>query len=455
MIEIAYALTGVWLLGWAIFSLTEISRDRRSAMPYLVLIHVLLTGLPLVLDLIVAPPEYRAQPGFYVANQDVGTALVYCGYVSFCTVFWWAMRGRRRRNRSHPSGQSFASEGRLLVPWRPLFWLMVVSPLVALATAPVPGAYLRYAYVALSNVPSNVSDHHQIVAMATVLSGLGVGLLLASREKLRLRDIAAISPWLIVSFWLNGKRTIVFTTMALLCLIVWNRHVLGRGALLVAGTGLLGALLLFAVAYQTGLRGISARDAYDSVRIDFSRDNAIKMPIYAELHPDRMVILERRGQSLLFNIALFVPREIWPAKPLPYAQYFTSAMLGTEPRMWGWGMTTSWLGEALSNAGWVGLLLGPFTLGLMARLADARGSALFSALTVLVTALLMAVQVVAFLPLFLCWVVAAWGGRRSRRRLVRAPVTVSRFDRGSLGATPRSAHWQTVGWRESQAASSR
>src|SRR5262249_60210999 len=94
-------------------------------------------------------------------------------------------------------------------------------------------------------------------------------------------------------------------------------------------------------------------------------------------------------------------------------------------------------------------------LGLMAGRGDAGGCCCFSAFAFLATALLMAVQVGVFLPLFLCWVVAAWGGRRSRRRLVRAPVTVSRFDRGSLGATPRSAHWQTVGWRESQAASSR
>jgi hypothetical protein len=434
MMQVAYALTGAWLLGWAVLSFIEISRDRRQATPYLVLVHVLLTGLPIVLDLLAASPEYRAEPGFYIANQDVGTVLVYCSYVSLCPVLWWAMRGRRRQSRGHLSGQSFSSEGLLLGPWRPLFWLMVVSPLVALATAPVPGAYLRYAYVTLNNVPSNVSDHHQIVAMATVLSSLGAGLLLASRPRLRMRDIVAMSPWLIISFWLNGKRTIVFTTLALLCLVVWNRHVLGRGMLVAASAALLGALVLFTLAYQTGLRGIAAREAYESIRIDFARDNAIKMAIYAELHPERMSILQKRGQSLLFNIVLFVPREMWPAKPLPYAQYFTSAMLGTEPRMWGWGMTTSWLGEALSNAGWLGLLLGPLTLGLMARLADARGSPLFSALTVLVTALLMAVQVVAFLPLFVCWLMAALGGRRgrSRQRVARARLPASRIERVAI-----------------------
>src|SRR5262249_61130013 len=110
-----------------------------------------------------------------------------------------------------------------------------------------------------------------------------VSLLPASLTKLRLSNIAVISPLFIISFWLNGKRTIVFTTVALICLIVCNRHVLGRGALLVAGTGLFGALIVYAVAYQTGLRGIAARDAYDSVRVDFARANALKMPIYHEL----------------------------------------------------------------------------------------------------------------------------------------------------------------------------
>jgi len=423
MIDLAYTLTGVWLLGWALLACGEIARDRRQVTPYFIVVHFVLTGLPAILDLMLGSPEYRSQPGFYIANQDPATALVYCSYVSLCPAVWWAMRRRGRARAQRPERSvGVMPEARILVPWRPFFWALVASPLAAVAAAPDPGAYLQYAFVPLNDVSPNVADYHQFMALTTMLSTLGATLLLASRARPSPRHLAALCPWLALAFWLNGKRTIVFTTLVLIGLVVWNRRVIRRGTAVAAAGAVIAMLTVFTVAYQMGIRGITVRQAYDSVRIDFARDNAIRMPLYAELHPDRMQILESRGQSLLFDVALLVPRAVWPEKPLPYAQYFTTAMLGTEPRMWGWGMTTTWLGEVFSNIGWFGLLMGPIPLGLMARLADRRSGALFTALTVLVGALLMAVQVVAFLPLFICWLALAWrAGRRPRRGSCPAP----------------------------------
>lgn len=442
MIDLAYALTGVWLLGWAFLACREIAQNRQRVTPYFIVVHFILTGLPVILDLMLGSPEYRSQPGFYIANQDSATALVYCGYVSICPVVWWAMRSR---NRARPSGRTRFSamvpEARILIPWRPLFWVLIASPLAAVAAAPDPNVYLRYAFVPLNDVSSNVADYHQIVALASMLSTLGAALLLASRAKPRLWHLATLSPWLALAFWLNGKRTIVFTTIVLIGLVVWNRRLVRRGTAAVATCAVITMLTVFTITYQTGVRGIGIREAYESVRIDFARDNAIKMPLYAELHPDRMQILESRGQSLLFDITLLVPRAVWPEKPLPYAQSFTSAMLETEPRMWGWAMTTTWLGEAFSNVGWLGILVGPIPLGLMARLAERRSRALLTALTVLVGALVMAVQLVAFLPLFICWLAVAWQeGRRPRGRFkARSWHSSARAATGSLSVRTGAA----------------
>ncbi len=434
MIDIAYVLAGAWLFGWAIVAWDGILRDRKQVTPYFIVVHFLLTGLPVVLDLLVGEPEYRPQPGFYSANQDQTTALVYCAYVSLCPVVWWAMR-RPSGPRQPPRGRAAGlPEALALAPWRPLFWLMIVSPVAAVAMAPAPVLYLRYAVVPLNDVGAAVSDHHQFMTLATTLSTLGATLLLGSRSHLRPRHLVMLCPWLLLAFWLNGKRVIVFVTVVLIGLLVWHRHLIARRALVAASGIVIVILTVFTVAYQTGLRGVTVREAYDSARIDFARDNAIKMPIYAELHPERMRILERRGDSLLFNLTLFVPRAVWPDKPLPYAQYFTSAMLGTEARLWGWAMTTTWLGEALSNFGWFGLLLGPIALGMMARVADKQGTALVSALTVLVGALLMAVQLVAFLPLFVGWLLVVWKtGREVRRQ--RRPVTHAPAAAGPVGTS--------------------
>lgn len=421
MIETACALAAVWLLGWATFACSEIARRRQSAAAWLILVHCILTGMPLALDLFTGPPEYRKEPGFYIASRDLPTTLVYCAYIALCPVLWWLIRGtpaRHRRERSEPSG---LPEARLLGRWRAAFWLMIGAPVVAVAMAPAPLAYLEYGPFGARDVALEASEFHGVITIATIIAVLGAALYLASQARIRARHLALLTPWLLLSFWVNGKRAIVVIALTLLGTVLWNRRVVSSLSALPAGLVLVAGLLGFAGGYQIVVRELPARDLYDSVRIELTRDNAIRMPIYAELHPGRMRILPARGDSLVFNLGFFIPREWWDDKPLPYAQYFTSAMLEAEPRLWGWAMTTSWLGEALANVGWLGLLLGPVPLGLMARLADKRQNPVFTALTLLSGFLLMTVELVAFLPVFVCWILLAVWHRPGSRRSLRRP----------------------------------
>jgi hypothetical protein len=84
------------------------------------------------------------------------------------------------------------------------------------------------------------------------------------------------------------------------------------------------------------------------------------------------------------------------------------------PRSLGWGMTTSWLDEAIANFGWLGLLVGPLVLSAMCRFGDAFVWPPLNVLTILVVVLMLAVQLSAFLGLFALWallgVLARLGG---------------------------------------------
>jgi hypothetical protein len=128
------------------------------------------------------------------------------------------------------------------------------------------------------------------------------------------------------------------------------------------------------------------------------------MAIFAELHPSTMSILEFRGQSLIFYATAYIPRAMWPGKPLTYACYFTSAMLGSSPQDWGWGMTTSIFDEALANGSWLGLLAASLVIGVLCRIGDSCSNVLVFLLTAIVASLLLTVELVAFAPLVLLWV---------------------------------------------------
>jgi hypothetical protein len=240
-------------------------------------------------------------------------------------------------------------------------------------------------------------------------------MILADTKRLNALRIAFISVATLTSCWLNGKRAIVAIALCLFGYALWSRGLLAGRRLQVAIAGGALALLAFSLTYQRTFRDSDVTGswsggdtAYEGTRVDFFRDDRIRLTLFAELHPDEMQILDSRGQSLLFYSTFFVPRSLWSGKPWPYSTYFTSAALGIHPaRPLGWGMTTSWLEEAVANLGWVGLLVAPLSLLIICRMGDAFRWPPIRMLTALVAVLLLTVQLIAFMPLFILWLVLA------------------------------------------------
>jgi hypothetical protein len=114
---------------------------------------------------------------------------------------------------------------------------------------------------------------------------------------------------------------------------------------------------------------------------------------------------------------MYVPRALWPEKPYPYAVYFTSALFLIPPQSLGWGMTTSWLEEAIANFSWFGFLLGPLVPALICRIGDSRQNVIAGSLTILVSSLFLAVQLAAFAPLFILWIASVLLSRSDNKAI--------------------------------------
>jgi hypothetical protein len=67
-------------------------------------------------------------------------------------------------------------------------------------------------------------------------------------------------------------------------------------------------------------------------------------------------------------------------------------------------MTTSIFDEAIANGSWFGLLAASLVIGILCRIGDSCSDVLVFLLTAIVASLLLTVELVAFAPLALLWV---------------------------------------------------
>jgi oligosaccharide repeat unit polymerase len=415
MVNFVNILTFCWVTLWAILSLASIMRGLRNSVYFVMLVFYLCMGLPLLLDVLVGKPHYIKELGFALASQDEAVALIYCAYISIVPVIWWMTKPRLKKANKSDSIEKTLRRLKLL--W---YLLLIAPPLLALFS-PQPSTYLRFGAAALME-DIDAQNYHTFLAFMCLLSLVSALILLSLCRNITLKYLCFILTWLFISAWLNGKRHFIAYILLSLGFVLWQRRFLSRRSLPFFGVIALSILLIFSFFFQSKVRDISFdtlgfAKMYTNFRIDYGRDDVIKMTIYAELHPQRMQILEYRGQSLLFDLAMYIPRKLWPEKPLPYAQYFTSAMLLASPRIWGWSMTTSWLEEAIANFGWVGMLLGPLTIAMICRIGDKRGNPLVGILTVLIACLLLVVHLPAFAPLFVLWMMMVYITASARIKL--------------------------------------
>lgn len=145
-------------------------------------------------------------------------------------------------------------------------------------------------------------------------------------------------------------------------------------------------------------------DSYLSFRVNYGRDDTLKMTIFSEINDEK--ILEHRGQTLLYYLTFYIPRDLWEDKPYPYATYFTSALVGLDTvTNLGWNMTTSIYDEVFSNFGWLGIILLPFVMNKILNSIAKRNEGVLGKgilfVGILDMILLIAVQASAFLFLYI------------------------------------------------------
>ena len=435
MVTLFDAVTFAWLTFWTVRAARALVHGNRDSIYFVFLVYYFFFGLPLLLDLVLGQPLLQEFYTVHLVQADERASIIYCIYVSMVPVLWWyTARGKATARDREPDSVDHTDLSALASRFRPFLYLLIVSPLFALLLAPNPQIYSSYGAVITNNFNGSGDDasYYANIQLSAVLCILGVTGLIASFRRITRIHIILLLPWAAFAIWIDGKRSIVAFALLLFLYVFWQKGYIPGKRLLLVGVVCGVGLLTFSELYQDQVRAISGstasfQDRYDNFRVDYGRDQETKLAIFAELHPDQIHILDYRGESVLFDLVEYVPRSIYSSKPYPYAEYMTAAMLGIRPRLLTWGVTTSWLEEAIANFTWFGFIIGPLLISLICRLGDACKNEVIRPLTALVACLLLVLQLPAWMPLLYLWILglaltAVHSWRQNRFQITAPPA---------------------------------
>jgi hypothetical protein len=377
------------------------------------LVHTALNVAPLAGDLLWGQATIQYFPGIHRALMDATTSLVYAVWVCGVSLTLGVAAGagfNPKVNLSPPKEHEVELKN-LNAPLRRartglglgLLGAAIAIPVTVLAFAPEPHIYRTYGVGAAGALVERIASYHAIVIAASRVAVVAavVGTLLVRRLGFVrwILGLMAATP----ALWMYGKRSI-----ALLFLVAMLGIWLTTGRESKKSERLAGIIVaavvfgIFSSAYQQIVRpdlDTIRFTTYERQRIDFSRDPVLRLSVFRAITEDEPKILPAFGQSVVFYATLPVPRSAWPQKPLPYAQYVTSAALDQPPRMWGWGLTTSILGEVLDNFSKAGFVIAPLAILLLIALIDRIQSAVARAIGAVCLCLLFAQHILSFWPL--------------------------------------------------------
>lgn len=357
--------------------------------------------LPLLYDITLGVPSYRTvNYGFIISANDPIINLIYCIIIIYIiTVFYLYQKKVSFQKKLVINSRTADILFVLCVMAMTLYLFPIIFDQNLLQLI------LSYDMWYYKGDPYNQIKFYSNLFIISILFILFI----EKRKKIFLIKLIFLLPYIYMGFMMNGKRNIVFVfIIGLLYILFNNRIIINKLVYIFLLPVIIASLFGYSSWYQTHFERISGdsfESKYTSYRINYGRDDTMKMVLYSELNKD-FQILSKRGESFLFYPTFFVKREYWPEKPYPYAVYFTNAMLGRNSvEILGWGMTTTIFDEMISNIGVIGILLSPFFVILLINLGMKNSKGILGisilGLSMLLSILSIAVQLTAYLSTYL------------------------------------------------------
>lgn len=345
---------------------------------------VLFYVFPLALDCFYMMPDYtrtRTYYGFNLSYNDPATRIIYDTAILFSQHVLLHFQCRTAPVNCTTVEFSKKTGRRHVV----VFVFFMLLPILLTFVLPVNKAILFFfQWREMQAFPVNSA-----ISFLEKLSFIGVTssllILLDKRNKKILRFMSLVC--VCCNICIQGKRAILFFSVVVTVIIlipglrncyltIKKRRKLMRilsVSAVVAGI----IMVIMTIWVKVTSRGYSANEAaymYTTVRIDFLRDDRVRMAIYSLLNPNKIHILDYPGQTIW-------PIPVWTfpfdyifghigINPPSYAAYLSAGMEGLQIEQSYLFMTPCFYAELVSNFGFLGFILDPILMVWLAKKAD-------------------------------------------------------------------------------------
>ena len=300
--------------------------------------------LPIYLDYFVGFQDH-ARYGFFVAMPDVATACVYdVGLIISSLIILFFRVPKQNLFYSNLQMQKTNSQVRTYKFW--LFVGMMLPTFFTVFLLRQPGMLYTFQWreLELFNIGGSYSNVEKLTYF-----GISCAVMLLTDKNGKMLSITRLAAllFLFVNICIQGKRGIMFFAIINIVVNLLLIYVsLGKDKKARKLFGMVSVVVIaffsvymvvMSVVVKVEQRGYSEDDSnalYTSTRIDFFREDRMRMAIFAELHPERMTILEHKGQTIIPTVLSIVPLNYLAEYldiPTPsYQQFLSCANAGTK-----------------------------------------------------------------------------------------------------------------------------
>lgn len=232
--------------------------------------------------------------------------------------------------------------------------------IIAVCLAPSKNVYFEFSYFYSHNILRSSVEylyHVSTVYPATKISLLMILLSYYFNKKTGLKNCIHIILGIVIGTWVEGKRGFLIYALLGILVIDYIKGTFDNYKYLLKKAIWFGVLIISYFFLYSQLTGKGSNSSFFSeYTFYFSRLSSVKLALYDKLYENRM--LEYNGQSILYNLLFFVPRSIWPEKPVMYCRYFTGyAYTGDGTQMLGGNLQVNLWAEFVSNFGILGIAI--------------------------------------------------------------------------------------------------
>lgn len=321
--------------------------------------------VPLDLDYLVGMPEYTnpRHYGFRISYDDPISRVLYD-----CFVLWVqfiVLRYLKKCSVSYTEEQNIG-----LVRTRFIVLFMLLPPILSLVVLRNPALLYTFQWNELDIF--NIHRYFTYVEQLTYVAISFSLVFLFMKQSGAMRYIAPLFAFasIYMNICIQGKRGILFFAIVVFVIIVLYRtlrttkKILSARMIFFLVIGLAAVVAMVIMSVNVKLeRGYAEDLLYDTLRVDFFRDDRVRLAIYSELHPEKIKMLDWYGQTFFYNITHMWPLNllcIWlfGMVLLNYQQFLSAAVQGTSFTLEGY-MTPSIFSETISN---LGILVGIFVI---------------------------------------------------------------------------------------------